>query len=45
MTPVEIDGSVPQPFGISTDPHGNLVISPLLSLDPLGMKVLQIPER
>lgn len=44
MTPVEIDDSVPRPFGISTDSYGNLVISPLLGLDLLGMKVLQIPE-
>jgi len=42
--PVEIDDSVPRPFGISTDPYGNLVISPLLGLSALGMKVLQIPE-
>lgn len=44
MTPVEIDDSVPRPFGISTDSYGNLVISPLLGLDALGMKILQIPE-
>ncbi|KLI97867.1 hypothetical protein WQ56_16370 [Luteimonas sp. FCS-9] len=43
MSPVEIDNSVPQPFGISTDSHGKLMISPLLGLDMLEMKI--IPDR
>lgn len=36
MTPVEIDDSVPRPFGISTDSYGNLVISPLMGPGGVG---------
>lgn len=45
MVPVEIDDSVPQPFHISDDLHGNLTIEPHSGLYGLGMKVLQIPSR
>ena len=44
MTPVEIDDSVPQPFGISIDSYGNLVILPFSGLNYLGMKIISIPE-
>lgn len=44
MTPVEIDDSVPQPFGISTDSYGKLVIQPHSGPEVFGIKVLQVPE-
>ena len=44
VTPVEIDDSVPQPFGISTDSYGKLVIQPHSGPEVFGIKVLQVPE-
>ncbi|WP_448136528.1 hypothetical protein [Stenotrophomonas rhizophila] len=44
MSPVEIDASVPQPFSISDDSHGNLAIEPHSGLAAFGVKILQIPQ-
>jgi len=44
MSPVQIDASVPQPFSISDDLHGNLAIEPHSGLTAFGLKILQIAQ-